>query len=325
VQKNLILAVILSLLAGSSAWASCPSNPADCPATTASTLTTPNLQATGIVHMSGLSSGTQTSCLGLNASANVVTAACGSGGGGGGLTVGSSPIVGGTPTRILYDNAGVLGEYALDGRTIVATSNTLSTASPTRTAASPTVTAADMGGSLIISSGGVTIPVISAGLFNAKQTLFLVNYGGSAASVTNNSGQAINAGGGCGLTIPTGGSWQLQANGTSLDCLQTVSSATGGGSTTIANNTAVLGTSAIASGVCASAIVSAGPGIATTDVIWWGFNGDPTAVTGYAPTVNGMLTIIVYPTTNNANFKVCNNTAASVTPGAITLNWRVIR
>jgi hypothetical protein len=25
------------------------------------------------------------------------------------------------------------------------------------------------------------------------------------------------------------------------------------------------------------------------------------------------------------NFKVCNNTAASVTPGAVILNWRVMR
>jgi uncharacterized membrane protein len=38
-----------------------------------------------------------------------------------------------------------------------------------------------------------------------------------------------------------------------------------------------------------------------------------------------MLTIIAYPSSNNVNFKVCNNTNSSVTPGAITLNWRVIR
>jgi hypothetical protein len=38
-----------------------------------------------------------------------------------------------------------------------------------------------------------------------------------------------------------------------------------------------------------------------------------------------MLTIIKWPTTNNVNFKVCNNTLSSITPGAITLNWRVLR
>jgi hypothetical protein len=41
--------------------------------------------------------------------------------------------------------------------------------------------------------------------------------------------------------------------------------------------------------------------------------------------VSGMLAIIKYPTANNVNFKVCNNTSASITPGAVTLNWRVSR
>jgi hypothetical protein len=55
------------------------------------------------------------------------------------------------------------------------------------------------------------------------------------------------------------------------------------------------------------------------------FNGDPTAVTGYTPLTTGMLTIIAYPTADTVNFKVCNNTASTITPGAITLNWRVVR
>lgn len=101
---------------------------------------------------------------------------------------------------------------------------------------------------------------------------------------------------------------------------------TGGGvAYSIANGTSALGTSAIASGTCATVVTTAATGTATTDVVLWGFNGDPTGVTGYAPSANGMLTIIVYPTTNNINIKVCNNLSASVTPGAITLNWRVVR
>jgi hypothetical protein len=36
-----------------------------------------------------------------------------------------------------------------------------------------------------------------------------------------------------------------------------------------------------------------------------------------------MLTIISYATANTVNFKVCNNTTGSITPGAISLNWRV--
>lgn len=94
---------------------------------------------------------------------------------------------------------------------------------------------------------------------------------------------------------------------------------------TVASGTSALGTGAITSATCATVVTTAATGTATTDVVWWGFNGDPTAVTGYVPLTAGMLTIIAYPTANNVNFKVCNNTTSSITPGAITLNWRIVR
>lgn len=94
---------------------------------------------------------------------------------------------------------------------------------------------------------------------------------------------------------------------------------------TIASGTASLGTSAIASGAKASTVTVTATGVASTDALIWGFNGDPTSTTGYVPTTNGMLTIIAYPSSGNVNFIVVNNTGASITPGAITLNWRVVR
>ena len=63
----------------------------------------------------------------------------------------------------------------------------------------------------------------------------------------------------------------------------------------------------------------------TTDVIEASFNGSPIAVQGYEPSTNGMLAIIPYPSAGYVNFAVCNNTASAITPGAITLNWRVTR
>lgn len=93
----------------------------------------------------------------------------------------------------------------------------------------------------------------------------------------------------------------------------------------IASGTAALGTSAISSGSCASVVTVSAVGTLTTDNISADFNADPTGVTGYSPSASGMLTIIKYPTADNVNFKVCNNTSASITPGAITLNWRVLR
>jgi len=93
----------------------------------------------------------------------------------------------------------------------------------------------------------------------------------------------------------------------------------------IASGTSALGTSAIGSAACATVVTTAATGTATTDVIDWGFNADPTSTTGYSASASGMLTIIAYPSANNVNFKVCNNTAGSITPGAVTLNWKVTR
>ena len=68
-----------------------------------------------------------------------------------------------------------------------------------------------------------------------------------------------------------------------------------------------------------------GNGVLKGDNIIADFDLDPTGVTGYQASSNGMLTIIKYPTADNVNFKVCNNTLSSITPGAVILNWQVIR
>ena len=93
----------------------------------------------------------------------------------------------------------------------------------------------------------------------------------------------------------------------------------------IASGTAALGTSLIASGAAASIVTVSAPGVAATDVINWGFNTRPSQVTGYAPLITGCLRIDAYPTTDNVNFEVSNMTGASITPAAMTLNWKVVR
>lgn len=93
----------------------------------------------------------------------------------------------------------------------------------------------------------------------------------------------------------------------------------------IANGTATMGTGAISSGTCATVVTTSATGVATTDTIVYTPNADPTAVTGYAPSASGSLYIWAYPTSGNVNFRVCNNTSGSITPSALTLNWRVAR
>ena len=94
---------------------------------------------------------------------------------------------------------------------------------------------------------------------------------------------------------------------------------------TIASGTAALGTTSISSGACATVVTVAGSGIAATDTISWTPNASIKAVTGYAPSTSGGLSIAAYPTSGNVNFDVCNWSAGSITPGAVTLNWRVVR
>jgi len=98
----------------------------------------------------------------------------------------------------------------------------------------------------------------------------------------------------------------------------------------IAAGTAALGTGAIGTASCATAVTGTATSgnaanILATDTLQASFNSDPTGVVGYQPLATGMLVIIHYPSAGAANFKVCNNTAATITPGAITLNWRVMR
>jgi len=94
---------------------------------------------------------------------------------------------------------------------------------------------------------------------------------------------------------------------------------------TVASGSKALATSSISSAACTSAQTATATGTLTTDAVSASFNGDPTGVTGYVPLTTGMLTIIAYPTADTVNFKVCNNTTSTVTPGAITINWRVVR
>jgi hypothetical protein len=98
-----------------------------------------------------------------------------------------------------------------------------------------------------------------------------------------------------------------------------------GGVAKIASGSQALNTAAIASGTCDTVVSATATGVLTTDTASASFNADPSGVTGYLPSTAGMLTILVYPSANLVNFKVCNNTTSSVTPGAITLNWQVLR
>jgi hypothetical protein len=117
----------------------------------------------------------------------------------------------------------------------------------------------------------------------------------------------------------------LDVNTLQIGCLNSALTTCLGQVKTIASGTATMGTSAITSGACATAVTATATGTATTDRIVATPNADPTGVTGYAASASGSLYIQAFPTANTVSFKVCNNTAGTITPAALTLNWAVIR
>lgn len=86
----------------------------------------------------------------------------------------------------------------------------------------------------------------------------------------------------------------------------------------ISNGTATMTTTLIAAGACGTTVTVPATGILTTDAIIFSFNAAPAANPGE-------LVISSWPTAGNVNFQYCNPTAASVTPNAATLNWKVVR
>lgn len=85
-----------------------------------------------------------------------------------------------------------------------------------------------------------------------------------------------------------------------------------------------LSTLAIAS-MARNVTTASAPGVVSTDTINWNANGSLFAVTGYAPSANGNLDIQAYPGSGTVSFEVTNRTPVSITPGAVTINWQVIR
>ncbi len=93
----------------------------------------------------------------------------------------------------------------------------------------------------------------------------------------------------------------------------------------IFQGTQALPTTAIASGTCGAVTTTTATGALTTDVVTVSFNGNPTAIVGFIPSTNGELNIKVWPIANGIQEVQCNDTLASITPGALTLNLKVTR
>lgn len=123
------------------------------------------------------------------------------------------------------------------------------------------------------------------------------------------------------LPTTTGSAGQfLQTNGASPQQTSWASAAQ-----LICTGQIALTTGAIASGTRATNTLSCSGLSASTDSISCTFSGDTNAVTGYAPSASGGITLKTWASTNTINVDQVNNTSGSITPGAATLNCKGLR
>lgn len=136
---------------------------------------------------------------------------------------------------------------------------------------------------------------------------------GSGAGVTTGPTSGTVAGD---VTTYQGATGQTQDSGVALSAL----------TRTIASGTTAMPTAAVAANSCsASATTATATGAATTDAIIVTYASDPTGVTGYGAGTNGGITIRSWVTANTVDFKLCDESGASITPGALSVNWRIVR
>lgn len=88
--------------------------------------------------------------------------------------------------------------------------------------------------------------------------------------------------------------------------------------------TLALSTSPIGGHTCSSAQTLTATGTTTSSVVSWSFASTPITITGYGDSVTPFLVVTAFPTSNTANIVVCNTSASSITPGAISVNIRVM-
>jgi len=91
------------------------------------------------------------------------------------------------------------------------------------------------------------------------------------------------------------------------------------------SGTATLGTSAITANACASTVTVTATGALSTDSMTWTPNANISGVTGYGAGSADGLKIYPWISADAVNFAVCNGTGSSITPGAATLNWTIVR
>ena len=93
----------------------------------------------------------------------------------------------------------------------------------------------------------------------------------------------------------------------------------------IASGTTAMPTISVPGNGCsATATTAVATGALGSDRVAVSYNGDPTGLVGYGGG-GSEVDIKAWTTANQVNFKLCNGSAAAVTPGAASVNWGITR
>jgi hypothetical protein len=210
----------------------------------------------------------------------------------------------------------------LTNKTISGSSNTLSNignSSLSNSAITIAGTSVSLGGSTssLPSPGAIggTTPAAITGTTITVNTGLVINGSTAITSTSSANSQAV--------TCATGGSGTqvCDAAGSWISGSTTVGGVTCTlGSTCFPSDTTfTVGTTAIAANTCTSASTVTMTGLTTAMAFSISPSADVSGVTGWGST--GGLVIDAWPTSNTLNYKVCNQTAASITPSAsVTFN-----
>ncbi len=122
---------------------------------------------------------------------------------------------------------------------------------------------------------------------------------------------------GTGIARNTGASSELSGDVTTSGSNATTVGKIGGVAV-ISNTTFTTSTSTVNANTCSGSTTVTMTGTLTTSVFDITPNADTSAVTGWGS--SGGLILDAWPTSNTLNYKICNQTAGNITPGAVTFN-----
>lgn len=175
----------------------------------------------------------------------------------------------------------------------------------------------------------VTLPDPTTAGFTNNFHFALLNVGAGASTVGHGAGSATFAYNGttaATVVIPTGYIAYFFSDNANWTVVYMPAYS---GANVIGKNVQALATTVITTGTCATAVTVTATGADPTtpnfDTLTANFASDPSGVTGLAPSASGGLYVDSWLTANTVHLRECNNTGGSITPGAMSIVWKVIR